>query len=74
MYKLTIHENNTGTVEFETEEELRAWIKDPFFENVEWDYADYEVFHRTFFVEKDSGTAYCQQQDITNWVWNENSA
>ena len=74
MYRLTIHENNTGTIDFKTKEEVEAWIKDPFFEGVEWDYADYEVFHRTFFLEENTGQADARQQDITNFVWNENTA
>ena len=36
MYRLTIHENNTGTIDFKTKEEVEAWIKDPYFEGVEW--------------------------------------
>ena len=74
MYRLTIHENNTGTIDFKTKEELEAWVKEPFFESVKWDYADYEVFHRTIFAEENVGTAEARQQDITNWVWKENSA
>ena len=45
MIRLTIHENNTGTIDFQTEEDLREWIKDPEMKEVEWDYADYEVFN-----------------------------
>ena len=73
MYRITIHENTTGTIDFKTKEEVEAWIKEPYFEGVEWDYADYEVFHRTFFAEENVGTAEARQQDITNWVWKENS-
>ncbi len=62
MYRLTIHENNTGTIDFKTKEEVEAWI------------ADYEVFHRTFFLEENTGQADARQQDITNFVWNENTA
>tara|TARA_B100001250_G_scaffold59142_1_gene46052 strand:- start:2189 stop:2407 length:219 start_codon:yes stop_codon:yes gene_type:complete len=70
MITLRIHENNTGTVKFETEEQLEEWIKKPFFEDVEWEYADYEVFHRTFFVERNTDSVNPTIEDISNGVWN----
>ena len=46
------------------------WIKKPFFEDVEWEYADYEVFHRTFFVERNTDSVNPTIEDISNGVWN----
>ena len=73
MYRLTIHENNTGTIDFKTKEEVEAWIKEPYFEGVEWDYADYEVFNKTFFIEERVGTANPRMEDISNFVYDTHS-
>ena len=73
MIRLTIHENNTGTIDFQTEEDLREWIKDPEMKEVEWDYADYEVFNKTFFIEERVGTTNPRMEDISNFVYDTHS-
>jgi|TARA_B100001113_G_scaffold301870_1_gene261057 hypothetical protein len=73
MIRLTIHENNTGTIDFQTEEDLREWIKDPEMKEVEWDYSDYEVFNKTFFIEERVGTANPRMEDISNFVYDTHS-
>ena len=40
---------------------------------VEWDYADYEVFNKTFFIEERVGTANPRMEDISNFVYDTHS-
>ena len=56
MITLRIHENNTGTIDFESEEQLEAWIDAPNYKQVQWEYTEEDVFHRTYFVERNTNS------------------
>ena len=70
MIVLRIHENNTGTINFDSEEQLEAWIDAPNYEQVQWEYTDEDVFHRTYFVERNINSFTPTSEDISNAIWN----